>query len=83
VQECNPFPLRPDPWRLINEPDPRSSAPVQNLVKIVYGKADVMYAGTTFIDEPGYRIVARIWFEQLNEGFTGLKAGDSGAIGIV
>ena len=83
MQERDPFPLRTDTWRLVDQPDTRGAAAIHHFVEILNGEADVMHSGPTFFDETGNWIVTRVRLEQLYKRFSGLKTGDARAVRVV
>ncbi len=83
MQERDPLALGPDPWRLIDEPDPRRTAPVHHLVQVVHCKADVVNSGSALVQEPADRVVACFRLQELDKGLSGLESGYPGSIGIV
>lgn len=83
MQEGNPLPLRPDPRRLVDEPESGRATLFQGAVKVVHGEAHVMNTGASLGDESGNRRVVGLGLEQFDEGFTGRQAGDGGTIGVV
>ncbi len=83
MKKRDPFPLSPNPRRLVNQSKARGPAPVHNLIKIVHGEADVMDSRSALVQETADRIVAGVGLEQFDKGIAGLKARDPGAVGII
>ena len=83
MQERNPLALRPDARFVIDELKSRPAATLERRVQVVDRKANVVNSGSALRDGARDRRAGIICLQELDKGFAGAEADDTGAICIV